>query len=147
MSISASIDINLKADIVPSTISITAIQGLIGIGWTFDSDGNVFYLPLGDDDQFNWKTEFIHQEDLFNILKRKAELFELIGVSMTWQKSNVGGDFLFRSDGSISIALSINRKTITGCSSTDLSWYLERLLPGFSRVNLLIERLSYTEHL
>ena len=62
MSISASIDLKFLG-YGSKQISIKKIiQLLLNFGWTLKDNGKVSYLPLGDDDNFNWLHEDINLE-------------------------------------------------------------------------------------
>ena len=144
MSTFASINIALKQ---PAS-SIKIIQILLNYGWTFNDEGKVSYLPIGDDDNFDWQHEKIAVESLMKILEKKEQGKEALGVIMTWGETSIGGAFLFWQNGKILISLIINRKTFLSESMfeiTDVNWYLSKLLPAFNQDNFFIESFSYEE--
>jgi len=142
ISVSASIDISLATQISRMKI----LQQLVELGWSYDDNGRVTYLPIGDNDDFNWQSECISVERLLEILSEKDTRGELIGVVLTWENSNIGGHFLLRRNGTITISLNINRRVINTVSSsklTDITWYITRIVPVFDQV---LESISYEEH-
>lgn len=57
MSASASIDIRLgnRKDVPMSKVQL--IKLLLGFGWTLNDCGEVSYLPVGDEERFDWQRE------------------------------------------------------------------------------------------
>lgn len=148
MSVSASIDINL-VQYQQRVSLLKVIQYLLEYGWSLDYDGKISFLPIGDDDKFNWQSESMSIESFFHILMKKEKNNEIIGVAMTWSNTGIGGDFLLSKDGKLSVNLSINRKLIESDSSmkiTDINWYLVKLLPIFNHKDIQVESFTYEEH-
>lgn len=149
MSISASFDFALVSSQAKTISAVDTIQRMLQFGWVLNDGGVVSYLPLGDKDDYDWQRANITLEELLPILREKERQDEIIGVSMTWKDTDIGGVFLFRNDGEISISLSINRKVVDGNAGgevTDVSWYLTKLLPAFSQGDLITESFLYKEH-
>jgi hypothetical protein len=117
----------------------------LAFGWSFNYDGAVFYLPIGDNDAFDWQRDEISDDALFDSLKEKEKNGELIGVTLIWKNTGIGGEFLFRLDGSMSIILSINRKKVEQ-GFTDINWYLSRIIPALTAGNINIESFEFSEH-
>ena len=86
----------------------------------------------------------IDHDEVLGILKKKETLGELIGISLTWEESGIGGEFLFRSDGTISINLSLNTRRDPQTGFTDINWYINKLVNPLSRLTK-IESLRFTE--
>ncbi|GMA97769.1 hypothetical protein [Pelosinus sp. IPA-1] len=147
MSISASIDIKLAFRDSQTISKVALIQSLLDFGWTFKDCGNMTYLPIGDEDKFDWKTENISVESLMVLLNEKEKRDEQIGVAMTWKDSGIGGDVLLMKNGEISVSLTINRRVIIDSDITDVNWYLVKLLPALNDNNLIVESFSYEEHI
>ena len=78
MSVSASIEIQFL-DKKPIDIVIL----LLNAGWTFNDNGHQTYLPIGDNDEWDWVWDNLNNEDLLAILKNKQELSEVIVIGMT----------------------------------------------------------------
>ncbi len=148
MSVSAHINIDLTEYTGTPISSVDKIKALLDYGWTLNDHGLISYLPIGDKDDFNWQRESISEEALLNIVKSKEKAGEIIGVSITWNNSNIGGDLLIFEDGTLSLSACINRQefvTKDEYKITDVNWYLERLLPAFKQKNWYIESHSYEE--
>jgi hypothetical protein len=144
MSLSASIDLQLAVSNRPRLSGVEIIQSFLAFGWTLNDDGGVSYLPIGDDDEFDWQTANINHDEILEIIKKKEMLGELIGISMTWGKSGIGGDFLLRSNGSISVILSTNLKRDIETGLIDVNWYISKIITPLSKL-VGIESLRYNE--
>jgi hypothetical protein len=159
MSISASVNlriVHLKTKNILSPVKTLEI--LINHGWQISHDENIFYLPLGDNDMFNWTKSKISIPSFMEILKKKEEQKELIGVAMTWQNTTIGGEILLyhaeemkkhQIHTSMDFCLS-DRKILSDFGDfkiTDVNWYLERLLPVFNQGNTYVEYYEYSEHI
>lgn len=129
-------------------IALETITRLLDFGWTFNDNGEQSYLPLGDKD-FDWCRGEINKEELMGILSKKEHQNETIGVGLTWKDTGIGGMLLLFNGGKMSITLSINRKIIDNnqaCALTDVNWYLTKLIPPLSQGDMVIESISYYEH-
>ena len=154
MSASASIDISVAGNNVSA---IEIIQVLMNSGWTLVHNGYINYLPLGNKDDFDWQAnKDINIEELNQILQAKKEQKEIIGVRMTWQNTDIGGDFLFwpknnnvNSLETFSLNFDGNRQKIkmeNNYELTDFQWYLSKLLPQLSKI-LKIEYVSFDHYI
>ncbi|WP_339235603.1 hypothetical protein MKX40_20470 [Paenibacillus sp. FSL R5-0517] len=142
MSVSISIEISLSKQISRMTI----LRKLEDFGWSYNDQGKVTYLPIGDDNEFNWQRKSIPLEELLKILVIKDNQRELIGVAMTWKDTDVGGTFLIEENGTILMSPDINRKVLDVESYnkiTDVNWYVTKLIPVFGQ---LFESISYNEN-
>lgn len=144
MAISADIDVKwyAKGDSIISIVSI--IRKLLGFGWSFNYEGGALYLPIGDE-YFDWERADFDGDDLIAIIHRKEKNGELIGVTMTWKETGIGGEFLFRQDNTFSICLTINRKVLYEGRYTDVNWYLEKVVLAFVGSNIGIESINFSE--
>ena len=144
MSTLASLDIKLsrKKAIQISTESI--IKALMSNGWNILNNGNILYLPLGDQDDFDWQENALNQSDFFNIIEQKVRKNEIIGVGITWKDSVIGGTLLINPAFDISFSLTINRKRLFS-NVTDVNWYLEKLLPCLETDLMTVERFSFSQ--
>ena len=132
MSILANITIHLTKNKAKQN-SLDKIETLINAGWTLNDHGKFSYLPIGDQDNFDWHIQDdISFFQLTEIIKAKEQSKETVGIVMTWETTLIGGTVLIYQNETISINLDINRKTIVFKDNyiiTDFQWYLERLLP------------------
>ena len=142
MSHAAGINISMSSN-TKSTIELIDI--LLNNGWSVKDQGHISYLPLGDEDAFNWQHVAISSwPKIVETLKQKEKNRELIGLVMTWKDVNIGGEFLFFPDGrQFAISWSVNRKTLKHCADfTDHSWYLSRILTPLLKELIVIESVQ-----
>lgn len=148
MSVSASIDVKFVTSDTKGVSVVAVVKGLINYGWTLNDNGQVSYLPVGDDDDYNWVSESISLDELINVLNEKESKNESIGISLTWGDTNIGGTLLMWDKASLSFNLSINRKVINedaGLGITDISWYSEKLIAGLANGGLKIVSFSFEQ--
>jgi hypothetical protein len=142
MSHAAGINITLSS----STKSILElIEVFLNNGWSVKDHGHISYLPLGDEDVFNWQHIAIAAwPKIVEVLKQKEKNRELIGLVMTWKDANIGGEFLFFPDGQrIAVSWSVNRKALKRCADfTDHSWYLSRVLAPLLKDSIVIDSVQ-----
>lgn len=159
MSVSASIGlriVNLNSGACFSQIKI--LEMLINCGWKLQRNGYVCYLPMGDNDNFGWTGGLMNMEELMDLLRNKERQGELIGVLLTWQNTEIGGDLLLWSAEDalqkriltpVSFNLTNNRKILTSddqSKTTDVNWYLTKLLPVFNQGDSIVEYYTFEEH-
>ena len=64
MTVTASIDFRVYL----CTISLIDILSILSShGWNFSDSGHQVYLPINDNDEWNWKSEKLNNEELFDI--------------------------------------------------------------------------------
>jgi len=146
MSQSTSIDFQFKK-IIPFN-PVIIIEALLESGWSYNDYEKISYLPLGDDDLFDWQWENINNwYKVKEIITQKCDKKEMIGICLVWQTSLIGGQFLFETkESQFLINLTINRKRIKGLKwATDFTWYLEKLLPPLEKINLQILEIICNE--
>ena len=122
------------------------LENLHKAGWNFDDHGLKAYLPLYDNGNFDWIFDNISLEELFLVLNKKSSLKELIGVVLTWEDSNIGGEFLLDFEGKITVSLSINRCLLSS-GITDVNWYLEKIIPFIQFDDLKVENFRFEEQI
>jgi len=148
MSVSASISwtIHKKNDALTQP---EIIKLLLKSGWSINDHDEMSYLPLHDNEMYNWQREPINEDKLFKILTEKAKLKEPLGVCITWKDTNIGGSLLILSDTELSLGININRKTIALCNDTvitDVNWYLSKINPILSYGNgIIITSTNFNE--
>jgi hypothetical protein len=146
MSVSASISVQLERR---SNEKISAMQ-LINIfilnNWRLQDNGKVSYLPLGDDDDFDWQYNEIMVEELMNIVSKKEVCGEIIGLLMLWDTTDIGVQLLIRSELELSFSISVNRKTIDNGNITDVNWYLEKIITLLKKNDYIVESFAFEEY-
>ena len=111
------------------------------IGWHIrNPQGKVEYLPIGDDDEYDWQCDEISERELYNIVSKKTARKEQIGVNLFYCNGTEGISLLAYNTSQILLSIAINRKTIKG-RYTDMSWYLENIV--YKLLNIDVRLLSY----
>jgi hypothetical protein len=145
VSTSSFIDVNLSKEnewIHP----VDLIQSLLTFGWELNDNGEIVYLPLGDDDSYSWKSAPLSQKaEVMAELKKKQDCDELIGVVATYKDTQIGGDLLFLpEERQITFSLSINNKK-TNSGISDFDWYKEKLAPWIGTFSTEIENIYFCQ--
>lgn len=142
MSHSSSITIQYNIE----TQALEVLQSLINFGWVLNDHNSINILPINDNDLFNWTRFNLAEESLVQeIINQKQILGELVGFSLTWKDTNIGGDFLVRPKETTFIP-TIYRQILADCGRfTDISWYLSKLIPPLSSL-LIIESIACEEY-
>ncbi len=144
---SASASINIKFNCEQETIHI--IKKLLDFGWTINDNEKTTYLPLGDNDDFNWTSCNLNFNQLVNIINQKITHNELVGVVITWGDTNVGGSLLFWDKTSFSLNLNVNRMLVecqNNSSFTNVNWYIEKILPALNKEKIIVQNVSFEEY-
>jgi hypothetical protein len=138
MGVLAATDITVKE--LPAD-PLKLLDILANVGWTLSDSENICYLPLGDNDSFNWKSVPIStfasvQQELYQKLKSS----ELIGICLTWENSGVGGQLLYDvSKKNLGFVWNINRRRREDSEKyTDFSWYEEKLVNALKAAHVEI---------
>lgn len=145
MSASASINISIAKRREISFSVVDIIKILLNNGWNIINDNKILYLPLGDNDKFDWQYTPMNENDFFDLIKQKELATEIIGVGLIWENSSIGGTILINSSCDILFSLTINRKKIFD-DVTDVNWYLERLLTFFETDLVTVESFSFKQY-
>ena len=112
-------------------------------GWEF-ADGKAEYLPLHDDDMFDWQAAPVPAEEVLAIVTEKQRCGELCGVILYHQDSDRGFSLLAKNTAEIMLNLTINRKTV--CDDfTDVSWYIAHTAAELERIGCTVQALNYSE--
>lgn len=127
--------------------ALSVLRALRRADWTMLLDGQITLLPLGDQDDFAWKSlpgDKLAQAE--QEIEAKCRRGERVGVVLTWQDTSCGGEFLIYPNGDITFSLSIHRQVLPGTRVTDVNWYLSRLIKAFESAPSQIESWSWKEH-
>lgn len=127
---SNSISLNIKLDSNNEVSCKNIVQLLIKEGWSIVKDDKIAFLPINDNDMFDWTSEKISMNDFVKLIDKKEELGELVAVELYWKDTDIGGHLLFYSSNDFSFGLNINTKYITTKTKVpDFNWYFERIIP------------------
>ena len=114
-----------------------------GWGWR---DEVKEYLPLHDDDMFDYQEEQIPVEQLFSVIERKQECGELCGVRLYHRYSDRGIVLLAKNTKEVMVSIDINRKLLCG-DFTDISWYVENIAAKLDYAGCTVFSLEYHEYI
>ena len=113
------------------------------IGWGY-SDNQKEYLPLHDDDNFNWESQSLSVTELLSIISDKQKCGELCGVILYHQNSDKGISILAQNTKEVQVNININRKIV--CNDfTDASWYIENIIAKLEDNGCIIQSMNYQE--
>ena len=115
------------------------------IGWGY-AGNQMEYLPLNDNDMFDWKKEALSLEKLFAVISEKQNVGELTGVILYHSDSDKGITVLARNTKEINLSIDINRKTLER-EYTDISWYITNIVAELEENGCMIEHLGYREQI
>ena len=111
------------------------------IGWDiYNPHGKVEYLPVGDDDMYDWQCEEISEIKLFNIISEKIAKKEQVGVDLFYNNGTEGISLLAYNTAQIMLNIDINRRIVRD-RHTDMVWYLENIIYEF--IDIGVRLLSY----
>lgn len=127
------------------------IKAMNDIGWGF-ADDKMEYLPVGDNDLFNWQSDPLSYEKLFDIISEKQGKGELCGVILYHKESGRGVSLLAENTHEIMLSLNIDRKTVTeeyegNADFTDFSWYIENIVLKLQHMGCDVFSLNYNEYM
>ena len=126
------------------------INLFIELGWKYyDDEKKVEYLPLGDDDDFDWQKRFLSENEIKELINNKQDKYERIGLSLYYENSKEGLTLLAKNTKEIVINLNINRRTIESNreSVTDIGWYFNNIIQKFKESECPIDYIKFEEYL
>lgn len=119
------------------------------LGWKYyDDEKNIEYLPLKDDDDFNWKKNFLSEKELKELINDKQDKYERIGLNLYYENSKEGLTLLAKNTKEIVINLNINRRIIENNreSVTDIGWYFNSIIQKFNERECPIDYIKFEEY-
>ena len=111
------------------------------VGWKYyDAEKNIEYLPLGDNDDFDWQKKFLSENELQELINVKQDIFELVGLNLYYENSEEGLTLLAKNTKKIAIDLNINRRTVENSreSITDIGWYFDNIIQKLKKGTVLL---------
>ncbi|MBP3610357.1 MAG: hypothetical protein J6J42_08495 [Lachnospiraceae bacterium] len=112
------------------------------IGWTiYNSEGQAEFLPLGDQDDYDWQRQNLPENMIYNILAKKRENQEIIGINLFYEKGTEGISLLAQDTSQITLSIGINRRLLNK-RHTDTIWYLQNII--YKLFDMGVRITSYT---
>lgn len=144
MSVDSGLSIRLEAIEASGSNHALVLKELVDFGWSAVDHGQVVYLPLHDGGRYDWTHCAPGDASVaWDTIRRKAEGSERLGLMLMWGATNVGGPFLVEADLTVLVSFSSERRE-TGPGVTDVTWYLERIVPALRR-RWTIRSISWSE--
>lgn len=106
----------------------------------YDAEKNIEYLPLGDNDDFDWQKKFLSENELQELINDKQDTFELVALNLYYENSEEGLTLLAKNTKKIAIDLNINRRTVENNreSITDIGWYFDNIIQKLKKGTVLL---------
>lgn len=119
------------------------------IGWDFQTQTGVEYLPFGDGDNFNWQKKKMSKNELRKEIEKKQNAGEIVGMNLFYKNTDLGISLLIPETSCASIGTSINRKTISTekDSLTDIGWYFEHIVVKMAEKYCVIDSVEFHEYI
>ncbi len=127
------------------------IKQFDNIGWGVKDD-IMKYLPIHDNDMFEWREEKLSYEKLFSLVSEKQALGEAVGVQLFHNKSDHGTTLYAKSTKEITLFLDYNRRIMyntegtVGGAFTDISWYVYHIVFALEKAGCPVEDMTYNEY-
>lgn len=148
MSISATMKIKFNKSKSYSLLNI--VKAFLEVGWKLkDKNGDISYLPLGDDDDFDWQSEMISETEVLKIIEKKEEANEWVGLIIYWEKTNIGITLLGTSADNVMLSFEVNRRRLNEediTSLTDVNWYMDKIIVKLRNKQFQIESFIFEEY-
>lgn len=123
------------------------IKILLNSGWTcFHDNGYVDYLPLGDDDYYDWQSSLISLDEIDGIIIEKQKRNEKVGINIYHKNTGVGICVLAETENQLMFDLDINRKTLRN-GVTDVGWYYNNVIIPLIDSGCILKQINFMEYL
>ncbi len=128
MSNSVSLDISLTSK--NNCFIEDIIRTLLNNDWYIVKNKQTTYLPIGDNDMYDWTSKEVTEQELFNIIKIKEDQNEIIGLELYYLNSEIGFHLLIFNTKELTLMIDINKKYINKeMGILDFNWYIEKIIP------------------
>ncbi|MDB4941466.1 MAG: hypothetical protein JWP97_1000 [Labilithrix sp.] len=119
---------------------------LLGAGWGPSGGAGLEVVRMSDDGE---ERVMVRPDALLQGSSQVAAWLAnggSVAVTLVWKDSGIGGELIFTSASRVVFSATINRLTLNP-RTTDVSWYLTRLLPALvtSGGHSLVESWTWTE--
>jgi len=125
----SSAELTMVVQVQESDSSTPILDALLAQGWQLgEADGaSISYLGLDDEGLYDWQSAPLsNRAAVLEVLRSRARAGKVVGVSIVWNGSPVGGMCRISEPEVLRFDPDINRQTVEGC--TDVNWYLSRML-------------------
>jgi hypothetical protein len=140
MSVDAGFSILLVSGGGPKAV----LDALMKSTWQGHQEG-WWCVPLNEDPSEWILLERKNAAEVVALFQAKMSAEQVFGLRLWWEGGEVGGEFLVFPNCEVTFSPTINRVTI-GDRTTDVSWYLSRLLPLFREAHgIAIESWAWRE--
>lgn len=112
--------------------------------WNYLHENQVTFLPINDDDMYDWKIETLDRRDINSIINAKQLNNEKIGIVLYFDDTEIGITLLADNTAEILLSLDINRVSIKN-KETDMTWYVENLIIPLKKHGLIITSVSFDD--
>lgn len=119
-------------------------------GWTLYNDKkNIEYLPIGDDEDFEWVEDNITYEKIREIVEIKQQRNEMVGIHLFYKGTTYGVTLLLRDIQNITISIDINRNIIgEGRNSlTNFEWYFSNIIMTLNQDESLLISYKFEDYI
>jgi hypothetical protein len=124
-----SVDAGLSMVVVGKNGPRSILDALLASRWQRHEEG--WWCVALDEDPSEWALlASEHPSKLLTLFQEKMAAQQAFGVRLWWEGGEVGGEFLLFPSCEVVFSPSMNR-VIVGDRTTDVTWYLTRLLPVF----------------
>ena len=130
MSVIASFDILFIKNNVYNFSAKSLLYEMTRGNWNFRKNDKICYLPLNDE-LFEWKEENILESEFIEIIDKKEQNHETVGVILYWQNTDIGISMLIFQDCQVSFNIGINRlklDSVNDIDITNMNWYIEKII-------------------
>lgn len=94
------------------------------------------------------RKKILSDSELQEIINNKQDKFELVGLNLYYENSDVGITLMAKNTKEIIIDLNINRKTVENNreSITDIGWYFNNIIQSFFERGCPIDSIKFEEY-
>ncbi|WNG57015.1 hypothetical protein F0U59_21310 [Archangium gephyra] len=139
---SASLDVSYHpGNLYPSTL----IRALLSQGWRANDHGGISHTRAGVD---NWESSPLERlDEVLEALDEEWDTGEPVAITLVMEGADTGGIFMFLHENTLSVIANYNRRTLERAGNfTDMSWYIERILPALLSLHQEVESVMAREH-
>ena len=105
------------------------IELLLKNNWRINKFGKIVFLPVNDDDMYNWVSKELSIEDFYKILLQKEKNNEIVGIEFIDANSDIGVHLIAKSKNHLTFTFNINRKYLDDNNIIiDYNWYADNIL-------------------